>query len=60
MLFIEEEQEHARLLARAFQALGGAVYLLPIYAEDILHMGAAGFGWLRAALAMGALCMAVR
>lgn len=55
MLFIEEEQEHARLLA-----LGGAVYLLPIYAEDILHMGAAGFGWLRAALAMGALCMAVR
>ena len=28
--------------------LGGAVYLLPIYAEDILNVGATGFGWLRA------------
>lgn len=37
---------------------GGAVYLLPIYAEDILNVGAAGFGWLRAAPAIGAFCMA--
>lgn len=38
--------------------LGGAVYLLPIYAVDILDVGAAGFGWLRAAPALGAMCMA--
>lgn len=34
--------------------LGGAVYLLPIYAQDILHVGATGFGWLQAAPAVGA------
>ena len=39
--------------------LGGAVYLLPIYAEEILHVGPEGFGWLRAAPAMGAFCMAL-
>ncbi len=37
--------------------LGGAVYLLPIYAKDILNVGATGFGWLRAAPAFGALIM---
>ncbi|MGA3066404.1 MAG: MFS transporter [Tepidisphaeraceae bacterium] len=37
--------------------LGGATYLLPIFAKDILHVGAVGFGWLRAAPAIGALCM---
>ncbi|MFH1566758.1 MAG: MFS transporter [Gemmatimonadota bacterium] len=39
--------------------LGGAVYLLPIYAEDILRVGPHGFGWLRAAPAAGALVMAL-
>jgi MFS family permease len=39
--------------------LGGAVYLLPIFAEDILQVGATGFGWLRAAPAVGALVMAL-
>jgi len=39
--------------------LGGAVYLLPIYAEDILNVGATGFGWLRAAPAVGAFVMAL-
>ncbi|RME58610.1 MAG: MFS transporter, partial [Caldilineae bacterium] len=39
--------------------LGGAVYLLPIFAEDIFHVGATGFGWLRAAPAVGAFCMAI-
>jgi len=33
---------------------GGAVALLPIYAEDILRTGATGLGWLRAAPAIGA------
>jgi len=33
---------------------GGAVALLPIYAQDILHVGAEGFGVLRAAPAVGA------
>jgi MFS family permease len=39
--------------------LGGAVYLLPIYAAEILDVGAAGFGILRAAPAVGAFCMAL-
>ena len=39
--------------------LGGAIYLLPIYADDILHVGASGLGFLRAADAIGAMCMAV-
>ena len=37
---------------------GGATALLPIYAEDILHVGAKGLGWLRAAPAIGAGGMA--
>ncbi len=39
--------------------LGGAIYLLPIYANDILKVGASGFGFLRAADAVGAMCMAL-
>jgi MFS family permease len=39
--------------------LGGAVALLPVYATDILKVGAAGFGWMRAAPAVGALSMAL-
>ncbi len=38
--------------------LGGAVALLPIYADQILHVGPAGLGWLRAAPAFGAITMA--
>lgn len=38
--------------------LGGATALLPIYADQILHVGAAGLGWLRAAPAVGAILMA--
>jgi MFS family permease len=34
---------------------GGAIALLPIYAQDILHVGSQGFGILRAAPAVGAL-----
>jgi len=33
---------------------GGAIALLPIFAQDILHVGAEGFGILRAAPAVGA------
>ncbi len=39
--------------------LGGAVYLLPVFAQDILVVGAKGYGWLRAAPAAGALCTAL-
>jgi MFS family permease len=38
---------------------GGAVYLLPIFATDILHVGEEGLGWLRAAPAIGAFGMAL-
>src|SRR6202007_3231893 len=39
--------------------LGGVVALLPIYAKDILHVGAEGLGWLRSAPAVGSLVMAL-
>ena len=39
--------------------LGGATYLLPVYAEDILHFGPSAVGYLRSAEAGGAICMAV-
>ncbi|MCC7370943.1 MAG: MFS transporter [Chloroflexi bacterium] len=39
--------------------LGGAVALLPIYAEDILQIGPEGLGMLRAAPALGALAAAL-
>ncbi|MBS1680608.1 MAG: MFS transporter [Bacteroidetes bacterium] len=38
---------------------GGAVALLPIFADEILHVGAIGLGFLRAAPGVGALLMAV-
>ncbi len=38
---------------------GGAVALLPMFAKDILHVGPLGLGWLRAAPALGAMCMAL-
>ena len=37
---------------------GGAVALLPIFADQILHVGAVGFGFLRAAPSIGALLIA--
>ena len=39
--------------------LGGATALLPIYARDILHVGAQGFGLMRAAPSVGAAAMAM-
>ena len=39
--------------------LGGATALLPIYADQILHAGPIGFGWLRAAPSIGAFAMAM-
>lgn len=38
---------------------GGAVALLPMFAKDILAVGPAGLGWLRAAPGAGALVMAL-
>jgi len=38
--------------------LGGAVYLLPIFARDVLQVGEQGLGWLRAAPAIGSFCTA--
>ena len=39
--------------------LGGATYLLPAVAKDILHVGAFQFGCLRASFAIGAFLMAL-
>jgi MFS family permease len=39
--------------------LGGATFLLPAVADQILHVGATQFGWLRAAPAIGALAGSV-
>jgi MFS family permease len=39
--------------------LGGATALLPIFAKDVLQTGPWGLGMLRAAPAVGALCMAI-
>ncbi len=38
---------------------GGAVALLPAIAEDRLHVGNVGYGWLRAAPGIGAIVVAV-
>lgn len=39
--------------------LGGAVALLPVFAKDVLHVGPLGFGFLKAAPAIGAAVMSV-
>ncbi|MBF0521732.1 MAG: MFS transporter [Candidatus Omnitrophica bacterium] len=39
---------------------GGAIILLPVYASDILHVGAKGLGLLNAAPSLGALLMTLR
>jgi hypothetical protein len=39
--------------------LGGATALLPVYADEILHVGPAGLGWLRGALPLGSALMSV-
>ncbi|HLL43181.1 MAG TPA: MFS transporter [Segetibacter sp.] len=38
---------------------GGAVALVPVYARDILHVGAIGFGWLNAATDIGSIIMVI-
>jgi MFS family permease len=38
---------------------GGATALLPVYAKDILQVGPAGFGWLRAMPSIGAIVMSL-
>lgn len=39
--------------------LGGATALLPIFADQILHVGPIGLGWMRATPAVGAFIMAL-
>jgi len=38
---------------------GGSLALLPVYASDILHVGATGFGILRSSVAVGALAAGI-
>ncbi len=44
----------AMILDLVASFFGGCAGLLPLFAEDILHVGADGLGWLRAAPAIGA------
>jgi MFS family permease len=39
--------------------LGGATALMPIFADQILHCGPVGLGWMRASPAIGAFAMAL-
>src|SRR5438046_7754464 len=39
--------------------LGGATALMPIFADQILHVGPVGLGWMRATPAIGAFAMAM-
>lgn len=39
--------------------LGGAVTILPMFADDIFHSGPTGLGWLRNAMAIGAVICAL-
>jgi MFS family permease len=40
--------------------LGGAVTILPMFADDIFHAGSSGLSWLRAAMSIGAVvCMLI-
>ena len=59
--FVTQERLILALMALDMFAvlLGGAVYLLPIFARDILQIGERGFGVLRSAPAAGAFCMAL-
>jgi MFS family permease len=38
--------------------MGGVVALMPVYADEILHLGPAGVGWLRSAPGIGAIITA--
>ncbi len=38
---------------------GGAVAMVPVYARDILKIGPMGFGWLNAAIDIGAICIVI-
>src|SRR5213596_1571843 len=39
--------------------LGGATALMPIFADQVLHVGPVGLGWMRAAPAIGAFAIAL-
>ena len=38
---------------------GGAVAMVPVFARDILHVGAQGFGFLNAASDIGSICIVI-
>jgi MFS family permease len=38
---------------------GGAVAMIPVFAKDILHVGAVGFGWLNAAADIGSILVII-
>ncbi|MBS1729568.1 MAG: MFS transporter [Bacteroidetes bacterium] len=38
---------------------GGAAAMIPVYAKDILNIGAEGFGWLNASTDLGSICSVI-
>jgi MFS family permease len=56
-VFSEKLVLYTMLLDLFAVLFGGAVALLPIYANEILNIGPTGLGWLRAAPAFGAALM---
>lgn len=59
--YLRVRREILAAMALDFVAVlfGGGVAILPIYAKDILQVGAWGLGWLRAAPSIGAVAMAL-
>lgn len=58
-VFKTKELLAAMLLDMFAVFFGGAVAMIPVYAKDILKIGPMGFGWLNAAIDIGAICVVI-
>jgi len=57
---VKTKEVFGALMLDLFAVLfGGAVAIIPIFAKDILQVGATGFGWLNAATDMGAIIVII-
>ena len=58
-IFFSDVNERQGSFLRRTMLLGGATALLPVYARDILHVGAEGLGIMRGAPALGAVAVGI-